>query len=151
MSTTTPASTTTVISTSSPNSITPTTTSIVSTPTTTTTVAPAPVATKPARSPLGTQFINIMLIFLGSLTIVIYAVIFRYSPSMFVALICLYLIAYSLFIVLYTNNKKTCFEGDKSYVGLTYITIYTLFFAVFMFISAVIVYFATPKKPISTF
>jgi hypothetical protein len=105
----------------------------------------------PKNSALATRFGTIALLFLGAIMLIIYALIFRYNATMFVALICLYLIAYSLFVMVYTNQNAPG-KSNKEYTALSYITIYTLLFAIFMFISAVIFYTVGPKKlPLSSF
>jgi uncharacterized membrane protein YozB (DUF420 family) len=105
----------------------------------------------PKNSALATRFGTIALLFLGALMLIIYVLIFKHNTTMFVALICLYLIAYSLFVMIYTNQNYPG-KSNKEYTALSYITIYTLLFAIFMFISAVIVYIVGPKQlPFASF
>lgn len=102
--------------------------------------------TAPTQVSLSTKFISIMLMFLGSLTFIIYALIFRYNKSLFVAIICFYLIAYSLFIIYYSKKQEQCAKSALEYNALTYITIYTFFFALFMFVFSLIMWIITRKS-----
>lgn len=103
--------------------------------------------TTPPPNDLKTRLLHIFLVFLGSIIVVLFFLLFRFNRSLFVAFICLYTIGYSMFILFYTNNKKDCFKNEVEFKALQYITLYTTFFAAFMFVLSIIVWRIEASQP----
>jgi hypothetical protein len=135
------------------SSTTPNTVGVTTTYTTTTTTSQLPSdSTDPKKNKtppsLNSQFATLALVFAGAIIVVIFTMMFRFNKSMFVTMICLYLIGYSLFIVFMTNKKKDCYSNLHEYNAITYITLFTLFFAIFIFIISIYVWKITPNQPV---
>jgi hypothetical protein len=96
------------------------------------------------------KFYSIFLILIGSLTIVFYIFLFRFNKAVFVAFVCVYIIAYSLYVIIYMNNKKQCFNDEIEYTVLSYISIYTMFIATVMFVLSMVLmkHFSKPTPTI---
>lgn len=107
-------------------------TPVVATTTTTSVTTTAKANTPVERDTLASRFLHIFLMFLGGATLLAYMLIFRYNRGLFVVVVCLYLIAYSLFATLYTNKKKNQLGDDIEYKVIAYLSVYTMFFAIFI-------------------
>ncbi len=78
------------------------------------------------------MFLLMFILFVGAITIVVFVYIYRLSPPLFTIIVCLYLIAYSLFVLFYTQRKRSYFEDEWEFKVIGYISLYTMFFAVFI-------------------
>lgn len=97
---------------------------------------------------LKNRFSTIMLVVLGSLTLMFYLAMFRWNKAVFVAFVCVYIITYTLYVIIYTNNKKACFNDEVEYNVLSYISIYTLFFATIMLVLSIfLIRWASAQNP----
>jgi len=92
------------------------------------------------RKDLKNKAADIGLMVLGAVIIIIHLVLYRINASLFNGFLSIYIITYSILVLVYVYQQKAKNNVDsgKYFDTVTYISFYTIFLYVFLFIISMI-------------
>jgi hypothetical protein len=85
------------------------------------------------------KLFTVISVSLGALMFAIHVVIFNWSQFGFNVLLSMYVIIYSVVVVVIANNSKSCFN-DSNYSVLIYYSLYTIFLQIALVIFTLIMW-----------